>query len=209
MHLLVLFLIMYHQCMVMNHIKFLIKIALFIFFYFASHSPSHVAFKDILQQFCMLFIFPSHCRPCFKCSLICEIIQVLEYQNKMIHRWVVCHELPSLRHSLRIVYGGCTCVSPLLSSYLVFIYDTCHDYLLFVTAGYVPDLVADNVWRSQLLVFCVEWMYFADVYISRPTRCTNSYNVSLFIIKCSTRLGLLVHHQEQRLELYIAIGISR
>ena len=28
------------------------------------------------------------------------------------------------------------------------------------------------------------------VYISRPTRCTNSYNVSLFIIKCSTCFGL-------------------
>ena len=28
------------------------------------------------------------------------------------------------------------------------------------------------------------------VYIRRPTRCTNSYNVSLFIIKCSTCFGL-------------------
>ena len=28
------------------------------------------------------------------------------------------------------------------------------------------------------------------VYISRPTRCTKSYNVSLFIIKCSTCFGL-------------------
>ena len=28
------------------------------------------------------------------------------------------------------------------------------------------------------------------VYISRPTRCTNSYNVFLFIIKCSACFGL-------------------
>ena len=31
---------------------------------------------------------------------------------------------------------------------------------------------------------------YCDVYISRPTGCTNSYNVSLFIIKCSTCFGL-------------------
>ena len=30
-----------------------------------------------------------------------------------------------------------------------------------------------------------------NVYISRPTRCTNSYNESLLIIKCSTCFGLL------------------
>ena len=36
-----------------------------------------------------------------------------------------------------------------------------------------------------------------NVYVSRPTRCTNSYNVSLFIIKCSTVSDCLVHHQEQ------------
>ena len=34
------------------------------------------------------------------------------------------------------------------------------------------------------------YYYSIFVYISRPTRCTNSYNVSLFIIKCSTCFGL-------------------
>ena len=29
-----------------------------------------------------------------------------------------------------------------------------------------------------------------NVYICRPTRCTNSYNESLLIIKCSTCFGL-------------------
>ena len=38
---------------------------------------------------------------------------------------------------------------------------------------------------------------FCNVYGSRPPRCTNSYNVSLFIIKCSTS-DSLVHHQERR-----------
>ena len=32
--------------------------------------------------------------------------------------------------------------------------------------------------------------YFFNVYISRPTRCTDSYNASLFIVKCSTCFGL-------------------
>ena len=32
---------------------------------------------------------------------------------------------------------------------------------------------------------------YCNVYVSRPTRCTNSYNESLFIIKCSTCFGLL------------------
>ena len=32
---------------------------------------------------------------------------------------------------------------------------------------------------------------YCDVYISRPTRCTNSYNESLLIIKRSTCFGLL------------------
>ena len=49
---------------------------------------------------------------------------------------------------------------------------------------------------------------YCDVYISRPTRCTNSYNVPLLIIKRSICFGLL-SHQERLLELYIAIGICR
>ena len=40
--------------------------------------------------------------------------------------------------------------------------------------------------------------YF-DVYISRPTSCTNSYNVSLFIINAVHVSDFLVHHQERRL----------
>ena len=49
-----------------------------------------------------------------------------------------------------------------------------------------------------------------NVHISRPTRCTNSYNVSLLIIKCSTCFGLFESIiRRDVLELYIAIGISR
>ena len=53
---------------------------------------------------------------------------------------------------------------------------------------------------------------YCNVYISRPTRCTNSYNVSLFIIKCSTcfaRFSPSSIIRSDVLELYIAIGISR
>ena len=32
---------------------------------------------------------------------------------------------------------------------------------------------------------------FNSLFVSRPTRCTNSYNVSLFLIKCSTCIGVL------------------
>ena len=46
-------------------------------------------------------------------------------------------------------------------------------------------------WRSQDTPELSVWhsMYrasYCNVYISRPTRCIDSYNVSLFIIKCST-----------------------
>ena len=41
-----------------------------------------------------------------------------------------------------------------------------------------------SIWR------CMHRASYCNVYISRTTRCTNSYNVSLFIIKCSTCFGL-------------------
>ena len=51
---------------------------------------------------------------------------------------------------------------------------------------------------------------YCNVYISRPTRCANSYNESLLIIKRSTCFGLLSPSSGATfLELYIAIGISR
>ena len=38
-----------------------------------------------------------------------------------------------------------------------------------------------------------------NVYVSRPTRCTISYNVSLFIILSALHVSdSLVHHQERR-----------
>ena len=51
--------------------------------------------------------------------------------------------------------------------------------------------------------------FINNVYISRPTWCTNSYNVSLFIIKRSICFGLESIIRSDVLELYIAIGISR
>ena len=44
----------------------------------------------------------------------------------------------------------------------------------------------DRLFSSVLTVLNLIY----HVYVSRPTRCTNSYNVSLFIIKCSTCFGL-------------------
>ena len=43
--------------------------------------------------------------------------------------------------------------------------------------------ITNLVWR------CMHRASYCNVYISRPTRCTNSYNVSLLIIKCSTCFG--------------------
>ena len=43
-------------------------------------------------------------------------------------------------------------------------------YVLLLATKKCKD---ENIWKH-------------NVYISRTTRCTNSYNVSLFIIKCST-----------------------
>ena len=45
------------------------------------------------------------------------------------------------------------------------------------------SITNDAFWR------CMHRASYCNVYISRPTRCTNSYNVSLFIIKCSTCFG--------------------
>ena len=45
------------------------------------------------------------------------------------------------------------------------------------------NTVSFTFWR------CMHRASYCNVYISRPTRCTNSYNVSLFIIKCSTCFG--------------------
>ena len=53
---------------------------------------------------------------------------------------------------------------------------------------------------------------YCNVYISRPTRRTNSYNESLLIIKCSACFGLFSASSGTTfffLKLYIAISISR
>ena len=51
---------------------------------------------------------------------------------------------------------------------------------------------------------------YCNVCVSRPTRFTNSYNVSLFIIKCSTCFGLVKSIiRSDVLDLYIAIGLNR
>ena len=42
----------------------------------------------------------------------------------------------------------------------------------------------------DLWLILLQWEVHLSVYVSRPTRCTNSYNESLLIIKCSTRSGL-------------------
>ena len=39
---------------------------------------------------------------------------------------------------------------------------------------------------------------YCNVYISRPTRCTNSYNASLLSLSALHVSDSLVHHQERR-----------
>ena len=46
------------------------------------------------------------------------------------------------------------------------------------------------------------------VYVSRPARCTNSYNVSLFIIKCSTCFELFSCTQQPDLPAYTNYDIQ-
>ena len=41
-----------------------------------------------------------------------------------------------------------------------------------------------SIWR------CMHHASYCNVYISTPTTCIDSYNVSLFVIKCSTCFGL-------------------
>ena len=60
-------------------------------------------------------------------------------------------------------------------------YQQHNESLGFITCG-GKFCVCDEVLYSQ------EEIYF---YISRPTRCTYSYNESLLIIQCSTCFGLL------------------
>ena len=60
----------------------------------------------------------------------------------------------------------------------------------------------------------VIWRYmhresYCNVYVSRPTRCTNFYNVSYLSLSALHVSDSLVHHLEQRLELYIVTGICR
>ena len=46
-------------------------------------------------------------------------------------------------------------------------------------------------WSTSLIWRSVHRASYCNVYISRPTRCADSYNESSFIIKCSTCFGLL------------------
>ena len=64
--------------------------------------------------------------------------------------------------------------------------------------AFYAKLNAWPCWRFWLIIINI-WTQM-DVCISRPTRCTNTCNVSLFIIKFSTCFGRLVHHQEQCFE---------
>ena len=66
-----------------------------------------------------------------------------------------------------------------------------------------------RVWGLETSLFCRTIMCLYNVYISRPTRCTNSYNESLLIIKCSTCFGLLSQTSGVTFLKLYSYGISR
>ena len=57
--------------------------------------------------------------------------------------------------------------------------------LAWIICMFVPQCT-----NSRKIYYCMHRASYCSMYINRPTRCTNSYNVSLFIIKCSTCFGL-------------------
>ena len=61
---------------------------------------------------------------------------------------------------------------------------------VFISVVLSACIEISNKKHTKIEIFTAMLKKFRSVYTSRPTRCTNSYNVSLFIIKCSTCFGL-------------------
>ena len=81
--------------------------------------------------------------------------------------------------TLRIVLDIC----PTFHSLDYFMLNIVHVLMSLCELGNSRNLINSVTWKGDDVIF--------NVYVSRLTRCTNSYNESLLIIKRSTCFGLL------------------